>query len=116
MKVFKKGKDGGPDSTVYGYWLIELKKLFSIVLLCFEGESRDAYHSHAFNSLSWLISGHLDEEFRDGTGHCIAPSWKPVITKRETFHKVSSIGQSWVLSFRGPWVKIWHEFVNGNAD
>ena len=52
-------KDGGPESTVTGYWLIEYKPLFSIVLLKFEGKSRDAFHTHAFNSLSWLISGNF---------------------------------------------------------
>lgn len=41
MKLFKKMKDGGKESTVTGYWLIECKSLFSIVLLKFEGDSRE---------------------------------------------------------------------------
>ena len=52
MKVLYKGKDGGNLSTVTGYWLIECKNLFSIVLLKFEGESREAYHTHAFGAIS----------------------------------------------------------------
>ena len=50
MRLFFKSKDGGPDSSVTGYWLIESKKLFSIVLLKFDGRSREAYHTHAFNA------------------------------------------------------------------
>jgi len=57
-------KDGGPDSTVTGYWLIESKKWFSIVLLKFEGKSREAFHTHAFNAISWLLKGKLIEHIR----------------------------------------------------
>lgn len=35
MKLFSKSHDGGKDSGVTGYWLIESKSLFSIVLLRF---------------------------------------------------------------------------------
>mgnify|MGYP001575993171 CR=1 FL=1 len=57
MKLFYYGKDGGPESHVWGFWLIEAKSLFSIVLLRFENGTREAYHSHAFNSLSWVLRG-----------------------------------------------------------
>lgn len=117
MKLFKKMKDGGAESTVTGYWLIEIKSLFSIVLLKFEGKSRDAYHTHAFNCLNWLLSGKLHEKTVgvDGTQYDYweyVPSFWPFIIKREDFHKVDSIAPaSWVLSFRGPWVKSWEEYL-----
>jgi hypothetical protein len=111
MKWFYKGKDGGYESTVTGYWLCEIKSLFSIVLLKFENGSRDAYHEHAFNSVSWVLSGELIEY---GLGKKLLgwymPSLEPVITKRETYHQVVSIGTTWVLSFRGPWTKTWREY------
>lgn len=126
MKLFKYGKDGGPDSVVSGYWLIEIKSLFSIALLCFENGSRDAFHNHAFNSISWVLSGKLEEIHLHtkilkwaGMGssnislHHVdihKPSFWPVITKRDTFHRVSSVGRTWVLTFRGPWKKQWNEF------
>lgn len=113
MKLFTKMKDGGPESTVTGYWLIEYKPLFSIVLLKFEGKSRDAFHTHAFNSLSWLISGQLFEQFlKKNLTKSYFPSIMPFITRKDDFHKVDSIGTSWVLSFRGPWAKEWKEFSN----
>ena len=111
MKLFKKMKDGGPHSTVTGYWLIEWKAVFSIVLLKFEGKSRETFHTHAFNCISWLISGSLTECFKDLSiplKH-YSPSVIPFLTKRTDFHKVDSNGTSWLLSIRGPWCKTWYE-------
>jgi len=59
------GKDGGAQSTVWGYFL-ECKKLASVVLLRFEPGSREAYHSHAFESWSLLIKGQLVEKHLNG--------------------------------------------------
>lgn len=111
MKICHYGKDGGQESTVTGFWLVEIKKWFSVAFLVFDGKSREAFHTHAFNSISWLLKGELTEEFIDGMGHPLLPSWKPIITTRDTFHKVDSVGKSWVLTFRGPWAKTWEEFL-----
>lgn len=111
MKFLYHGKDGGPDSVVSGYWLAEIKSFFSVALLCFEDGSREAFHSHAFNSVSWVISGKLFEEFLDGKGRPHVPSWRPIITRRQDFHKVHSQGRTWVLTFRGPWSKQWEEYL-----
>jgi len=115
MKLFYKGKDGGEESTVTGYWLIEWKALFSIVLLKFEGRSREAYHTHAFNCISWVLSGLLYEKFKyGGLSKFHNASWLPFLTLKRDYHKVDSIESvTWVLSFRGPWAKTWQESVNG---
>lgn len=114
MKFFKKMKDGGPESTVTGYWLIECKSLFSICLLKFEGPSRRAYHTHAFNCISWLLKGKLVERMYHykKVRNIFYPSFVPFITRRTDFHKVDSDGTSWLLTFRGPWKSTWNEFVN----
>lgn len=110
MKFFSKAKDGGPKSTVTGYWLIEVKWLFSIVLLRFDDGSRDEYHSHAFNSLNWVLRGGVVEQNLNGQFNFYLPSLLPVLTRRYTFHRVISSGTTWVLSIRGPWSKTWMEF------
>lgn len=117
MKFLSLGKDGGPESTVWGYWLFEIKSLFSIVLLRFENGTRDAYHSHAFNSVSWVLKGELEETHHHTTHPDVFDrldihrrSIFPVLTFRDTFHKVNSVGRTWVLSFRGPWAKEWKEY------
>lgn len=110
MKLFHSSKDGGPKSPVTGYWLIELKKLFSIALLKFENGSRDEFHSHAFHCLSWVLKGRLEEEPLVGEPRTYEPSLLPVLTKRSTFHRVVSRGTTWVFTIRGPWAKQWKEF------
>jgi hypothetical protein len=115
MKFWKHGKDGGQYSTVDGYWLIEIKWLFSIALLRFGHGSRESFHSHAFNCISWVFGpGQLREEHLTtiGTENRVQyhrRSFWPVITRRSTFHRVFSIGTTWVLTFRGPWSKTWRE-------
>jgi hypothetical protein len=116
-KFFFKSKDGGPESNVTGYWLIESKRLFSIVLLRFDKGSREAFHNHAFNALSWILSGKLDEKVKIDHSHkdysqYLFPSWVPFKTSRDRMHKVHGIAdKTWALSFRGPWNKTWKEWL-----
>ena len=104
-------KDGGPESTVTGYWLIESKSLFSICLLKFEGKSREAFHSHAFNSIAWVLKGKLTESMLDGRVFTHTPSLKPFVVTRDDFHKVDSDKTTWVFNIRGPWFKEWREYL-----
>lgn len=114
MKFLRWVKDGGPESRVWGFFVVEMKSLFSIVVLKFEHGSRESYHSHAFNSVSWLVRGELHEQLVAELGYALyKPSVLPIVTKRSTFHKVFSVGTSWVVSFRGPWVQRWYENLNG---
>ena len=113
MKILTHMTDGGKDSVVHGYWLIEWKALFSIVLLVFESGSREAFHSHAFNCVSWVLRGKLVEDHLSAhkASKCHLPSYRPFITRREDFHRVTSIGKTYVLSFRGAWNKTWKEYL-----
>lgn len=112
MRLLYWGKDGGEESTVWGFWPIEIKSLFSVALLVFEDGTRDSYHSHAFNSVSWVLRGRLTEYIKNSQdAKLYNASLKPVVTKRNTFHKVRSIGRTYVLTFRGPWVDAWEEYL-----
>lgn len=111
MKIFKLMKDGGSQSHVHGFFFVEIKSLFSIVLLRFADGSREAYHNHAFNSVSWLLKGKLTENHLNGKVTEYDPRLKPIKTGRSIFHKVVSSGNTWVLSFRGPWVDTWQEYL-----
>jgi hypothetical protein len=112
MRLFFRSKDGGAESSVTGYWLIEAKGLFSIVLLRFDGLSREAFHTHAFDCLSWVVKGALQEVILGGPSLLRWASWLPFITRRSTFHKVHSIvPRTWVLSIRGPWTARWEEYL-----
>jgi hypothetical protein len=110
VKFLSIGKDGGPKSTVTGYWLAEVKRLFSVVLLRFDDGSRDEYHNHAFDSVNWVLKGKVLEQHLDGRIVDHGPSLSPVVTRRDTFHRVVSKGTTWVFSLRGPWKRIWTEW------
>lgn len=104
------GKDGGPKSRVDGYWLIRAKKLFTVAVLRFAQGTREAFHSHAFDSVSWVLRGSLVEVMLDGEVRFHSASPFPVLTRRDTFHKVYGVDPAnWVLTFRGPWSDRWQE-------
>lgn len=110
IKFLWGDKDGGPESKVY-CWGLELKSLFSVLLLKFESGSREAFHTHAFNSVSWVIKGELTELFRNKEPNKYPKSLIPILTKRTTEHMVKGSDKpNWVLSFRGPWVNKWKEY------
>ncbi len=114
MKILPLMKDGGPESRVWGFFFIEWKRFFSVALLHFKDGSREAYHSHAFHALSWLLKGKLVEDsliLRVHTVTEFTPSLVPIWTARTNMHKVSSTGDSWALTFRGPWTKNWKEYL-----
>lgn len=109
MKFLEWSKDGGPESNVSGFFLLEWKGGFSIAILRFANGTRDAYHSHAFNAWSWLLSGMLIEKLVDGGLVVYRPSARYIYTSRSRYHKVASVGTSWALTFRGPWTETWLE-------
>jgi hypothetical protein len=112
MKILAKVKDGGPESKVTAYFLIEWKGLFSIALLRFDLGSREAFHTHAFNCVSWVLSGFLSEHLMNGSHRWYRRSLLPVVTRRDTFHQVYGWARrSWVLTFRGPWSNTWTEYL-----
>ena len=118
MRFMKWAKDGGPESTVEGFFLIEFKGLLSIVLLRFGEGSREAFHSHAFNCFSWVLKGNMTEFHRNGTENQLPPRNRlfPFGTYRNTFHKVVSEGVSWVFTVRGPWAKTWNEYIPASKE
>src|ERR1044072_2796401 len=111
MKFLTYCKDGGPESHVWGFFVVEIKMLFTFALMYFADGSRDAYHSHAFHSISWLLKGTLIENLRTGEVITYRPSLRPIFTYRNTFHKVVSVGDSFALTFRGTWVDTWREYL-----
>ncbi len=118
MRFFSKAADGGKDSGVTGYFLVEIKPLFSIVLLHFKKGTRDAYHAHAFNALTLWLRGCVRENVLESkpqemvTG-TIFKAWQWKYTPRTCMHMVEALEPTWALSFRGPWVDQWQEFKDG---
>lgn len=117
-RIFYKKYDGGKESGVTGYFLIEFKPLFSIGLLRFKEGSRENSHSHAFNACTWWLKGHVTEILHpSGEAKDFKPSFIPKITKKNCFHRVFAHQTTWALTFRGPWDKTWKEYKpNSNEE
>ena len=112
MKFLSKAPDGGVGSGVMGYFLVEIKPLFSIVLLHFDKGTRENHHSHAFNAITIWLKGKVNEYNLFGdVKHFKAGNVK--YTPRSTFHMVDALESTWALSFRGPWVDNWEEYRKG---
>lgn len=109
MKFFTKVKDGGPESPVDAYFLFEIKSLMSVAILKFNKGSREAFHTHAFNALTWYIKGDLVEEDINGEFHIYERGILPKVTKRSKNHRVIALADSWCFTIRGPWSKTWTE-------
>lgn len=120
MRILWGSKDGGPESRVR-MWGLEVKSLFSVLLLRFEPGTREAFHTHAFNSLSWVLYGDLAEQVLQEKGptwtpsetvwNAYTPSRHPVRTGRRVFHRVAGGKDgAWVLTLRGPWWDGWREY------
>ncbi len=109
-RFFYVKPDGGKDSGVTAYFLIEWKMLFSIGILHFKKGTREAYHNHAFNALTWWLKGKVTEIKLNGEEKDYAPSLTPKYTAKTNFHKVLSHEDTWALTFRGPWSDTWEEY------
>lgn len=109
MKFFTKSKDGGPESPVDAYFLFEIKSLCTVALLRFNTGTREAFHTHAFNALTWFISGSLVEQDADGSHHIYRRKWLPKLTRRTKNHRVIADCTSWCFTIRGPWSSTWTE-------
>ena len=105
-----KKKDGGPDSPVDAYFLIELKGLFTIALLRFDKGTREAYHTHAFNAFTWFLLGSLWEQDIDSSTIQYKRAWRPKNTPRVKWHRITAAQTSWCLTIRGPWAYSWKEY------
>jgi len=115
MKLLTKSPDGGKDSGVTAYFLFESKRFGSIAILRFDKGTREAFHSHAFNALTWWLKGSVTEEHVDGSSVRWYPSIKPKLTKKDCFHKIIADEVTWAFTVRGPWQDTWLEYKNSKT-
>lgn len=116
MRFLLSRHDGGPDSGVTGFWLLEWKAGFSVVLLRFRpGSRRTVFHSHAFGALTWWLWGAAEEHHADGRVLSWRPSLLPKWTPRSTCHRIVPRRTTWALSLRGPWRRTWTEVSSDRA-
>lgn len=110
MNILCKKKDGGKESPVDAYFLVECKGLFSVALLKFNKGGREAYHTHAFDAYTWFLKGNLVEEDVDGSVYKYNRSLIPKLTLKSKNHRVKALEDSWCFTIRGRWDKEWTEY------
>lgn len=113
MKLLQSAPDGGKSSGVTAYFLFESKRFGSVALLRFNKGTREAYHSHAFNALTWWLRGRVTEHHTANKPRQWSPSLWPKLTRRSCFHKIEAHQTTWALTIRGPWVDYWNELRSG---
>ena len=109
MRILQKTYDGGPASPVDAFFLFEIKSIASIALLRFNRGGREAFHTHAFNALTWFICGDLVEEDVSGETYSYRRSIIPKFTPKKKNHRVKARQTSWCFTLRGPWADTWTE-------
>jgi len=109
MRILSKTKDGGPESHVDAFFVIEIKQLFSMALLSFNKGQREAFHTHAFTAWTWFLFGDMKEQNYDGTTKDYKRSLLPKVTRKDCNHRVIAHQTSWAFTIRGPWDKQWSE-------
>lgn len=111
MRFMQRAPDGGKKSGVSGFFFIEIKSLFSIVLLRFNPGSREGYHSHAFNAITFWLKGRVVEDRLDTREIKVYhASFRPKFTPRRNIHRIIAAVTTYALCIRGPWHKTWCEY------
>lgn len=117
MKFLQWSKDGGPESNVEGFFIIEIKWLFSIAILRFNEGMREDFHSHDFNAVTLPISGDMEEQslgehstWRTETEVKPYVNWKWKLTRKTKIHRVKVNKTGYCLTLRGKWGKTWWEY------
>lgn len=117
MKFLQWSKDGGPESNVEGFFIIEIKGLFSIAILRFNEGMRETFHSHAFDAVTLPVSGDMEEQSL--VGDILRPpevsvkryiNWKWKLTPKSKVHRVKVNKTGYCLTLRGKWGKTWWEY------
>ena len=102
-----------PDEVVnYGYldrwWVIPRNRWFNIYLHKFTGSDQDRdLHDHPWWSVSFLLTGHLEEVLLNGS-YGVIDHWWPVFRRAKHAHRLILCSDvAWTLFFTGPRKRKW---------
>lgn len=111
MRLLEWAADGGKDSGVRAFVIVEIKCLFSIMVLFFPQGTREKFHSHAFNAVTWWLRGYVWEERLFTSVRRYSASWRPKFTSYDNAHRVcGGVDGAVALTFRGQWRDTWYEY------
>ena len=103
------------DLTVDETTLLEWKPLFSLKTFYFhKGEAQEIFHTHAFTSYSFLISGNYMESFFDPETKKV---WEEprnrsrlILIPKDRFHQITKSEGCRTVMMTGPWGDTYKEY------
>lgn len=115
MKLFTKKKVALGDGHVTQYTILESKRFGGIWLYHWETVDQMRFHTHAFNSICFLLRGSYTEEVLDRDGAVTlrtVDQWmRPRYLPMGYCHRIlEAKGSTWSIVFFGGWAKSWQEY------
>jgi len=109
-KVFQLGQ-----GQVTRYTLMEFRHFFSVYFHHIDTQAQDRFHTHAFNSYAWVLSGGYTDVTRDGIKHEYRAGDLRYIP-REFNHKLTkALPDTLTLLVTGPYAGIWTEELDNGT-
>ncbi len=114
MIFFKKKRIELGDGHIVQYTIFENKHLGGIWLYNWKTIKQNRFHTHAFNSVAFLLSGKYAEEvIHAGKIETrIVDQWlKPRFLPKNYCHRILFANpNTWTIVFFGKWIPHWWEF------
>lgn len=111
--LWKKKSINNGEQDVTEITVLEWKKLFSIKLFHFHktNGSQDRFHTHSFNSVSFLLKGnYVEEVVVDGFVKPLPRNRSKIIyIPKGEFHRITKSDGCKTLLITGPWEPEWVE-------
>jgi hypothetical protein len=116
MIFFKRKRIELGEGHIIQYTLFESKYIGGIWLYNWKTIEQNRFHTHAFNSLAFLLKGYYKEEIitNKGVETRIVNQWlKPRFLPKNYCHRIlEAAPKTWTIVFFGKWGKNWWEYFD----
>ena len=116
MKLFSKKRIELGEGHIVQYTIFEHKKIGGIWIYNWKSIEQNRFHTHAFGSYAFLLSGEYTEEIiRDGeiqkrtVNQWLKPKHLP---KNYTHRILEAKPNTWTMVFFGKWIPYWWEYFH----
>jgi hypothetical protein len=116
MILFKKKRIELGEGHIIQYTLFESKHLGGIWVYHWKTVLQNRFHTHAFSSYAFLLSGEYEEEvIEDGKiKNKVVNQWmKPRYLPKNYCHRIlKAKPNTWTIVFFGKWINYWWEYFD----
>jgi hypothetical protein len=117
MIFFKKKRIELGEGHIEQYTIFESKKLGGIWLYNWQTIEQNRFHTHAFSSYAFLLSGDYTEEVITETGKVetrVVNQWmKPRYLPKHYCHRIlEARPKTWTIVFFSKWADHWYEYFD----